>query len=186
MDGLTYSISRRPIVVPRARETTLPGGVVIDATSWATTAERSRLPIDPKTLYVDILVNSNGQVVPTTEYSSPTSADHLPFYHFWLSERPDVHEITDLWGGTGTNPVASPNANPNSGMTFALPMPLTVYQNSNPALATIPNVSLKGERWLISLFTRTGYVASNSIENFSTLDISAPFYAAQQGARESK
>src|SRR5262249_27456170 len=52
--SIPYTILRRPTPVAGSREVTLPGGIVIDATTWNSTQERSRLPIDPKTLYVDI------------------------------------------------------------------------------------------------------------------------------------
>ena len=56
-------------------------------------SERSRLPVDPNTGYVDILLNPNGTVVPTTKYSSPTSVGMgSAFYHFWLSERSDLFD----------------------------------------------------------------------------------------------
>ena len=72
----TYTIFRRPVVSPGARETTLPAGVVIDLTTWnAPTVdwqrptrptlqpERSRLPVDPYSDYVDIMIAPSGQVV---------------------------------------------------------------------------------------------------------------------------
>ena len=69
-------------------------------------SERSRLPVDPTTGYVDILLNPNGTVVPTTEYSSPSSFGmNSAFYHFWLAERGDLFD-----------PVANP------GVPYLLPM----------------------------------------------------------------
>jgi hypothetical protein len=180
-----YSILRRPTPVAGAREITLPGGIVIDATSWNSPAgaERSRLPVDPRTLYVDILVNANGQVVPTTAYSSPTAFSNLPFYHFWLTEREDVHELSDLWGLNPSSPLGAA-ANPNSGSSFELPLPSSFYANlgTPPASGT----ALRGERALVTLFARTGQITNNTLENFSITDINAPFYAAQTGAREAK
>jgi hypothetical protein len=182
---LHYSILRRPTPTAGAREITLPGGIVIDATSWNSPAgaERSRLPVDSRTMYVDILVNQNGQVVPTTAYSSPTAFSNLPFYHFWLTERQDVHELSDLWGINAASPLGA-NANPNSGSTFELPLPSSFYAGlgTPPASAT----ALQGERALVTLFARTGQLTSTSLENFSITDINAPFYAAQSGAREAK
>jgi prepilin-type N-terminal cleavage/methylation domain-containing protein len=182
---LHYSILRRPTPVAGAREITLPGGIVIDATTWNSPygQERSRLPIDPRTLYVDILVNQNGQVVPTTAYSSPTAFSSLPFYHFWLTDREDVHEMSDLWGVNTANAWGG-NSNPNGGSSFLLPLPSSFYAN----LATQPasGAALKAERALVTLFTRTGQITSNSLENFNITDINAPFYQAQTGAREAK
>ena len=99
--NISYTITRRPVVSPGSRETPLPSNVVVDLTTWnaqyfnanfsGTTgvsyvSERSRLPVDPTTGYVDILLNPNGTVVPTTEYSSPSSFGmNSAFYHFWLA-----------------------------------------------------------------------------------------------------
>jgi prepilin-type N-terminal cleavage/methylation domain-containing protein len=182
---LHYSIIRRPTPVAGARETTLPAGIVIDATTWNSPAgaERSRLPVDPRTLYVDILVNANGQVVPTTAYSSPTAYSSLPFYHFWLTERQDVHEASDLWGLNPSSPLGAAN-NPNSGSTFLLPLPSSFYSGLAKPPASV--AALQGERALVTLFTRTGQITSNALENFSITDINMPFYAAQTGAREAR
>ena len=91
--SLPYTISRRPVVTPGARETPLPSGVVIDLTTALPTAttpaalERSRLPVDPSSGYVDILLNTDGSVLPTTVYSSPTSFGmSSAFYHFWVAD----------------------------------------------------------------------------------------------------
>ena len=46
---------------------------MVDATTWGLTRERSRLPVDPWTGNVDILLNPDGTVVPTTLYSTPAS-----------------------------------------------------------------------------------------------------------------
>ncbi len=90
---LAYSITRRPVVAPGARETALPSNVVIDLTTSFTTLERSRLPVDQNTGYVDILINPNGTVLPTTLYSSPSSFGmSSAFYHFWLAERTDLYD----------------------------------------------------------------------------------------------
>lgn len=179
-----YTISRRPVVSPGARETALPTNVVIDATSWNTTAERSRLPIDRNSHFVDILLNPNGQAVLQTTYSNPTSVgENATFYHFWLSERADVHEFTDVWGiNTGTNP-PTPNPNPNAPTSiFHLPIPASF----TGGLATPPTLFLTGERMLVTLFGRTGQITSNSVEFFNANDVNQPFYDSQLGAREAK
>jgi prepilin-type N-terminal cleavage/methylation domain-containing protein len=194
--NIQYTMLRRPIPVAGAREVTLPGGVVVDATTGfpGQTQERSRLPIDPKTLYIDILVNSNGQVVPTTEYSTPAASTAFPFFHFWLTERQDVHETTELWGSAA-------NPNSGSGMAFLLPMPAQAYAQVNAQGAQLlsppPTLSLRGERTLLTLFTRTGLITSNTLDQFvnpasnaySGFDLTnttAPFYQAQSGTREAK
>ena len=98
-----YVIQRRPAPTTNAREVSLPSNVVIDATTWGypfptpanpnltPSLERSRLPINIFTGYVDILVYPNGTIVPTTIYSSPSSFPMgATFLHFWLAERSDV------------------------------------------------------------------------------------------------
>jgi hypothetical protein len=42
---------------------------------------------------------------------------------------------------------------------------------------------LKGERLLMTLFTRTGQLVTNSIETFDGLNPSLPFLLPQQGIR---
>ena len=99
----SYTITRRPAPSSGSREVALPSNVVIDLTTWATTHERSRFPlpppangvgsqvINPKSGSVDILVNPDGTVVPSTVYSSPSSFGlNGAFLHFWLAERSDV------------------------------------------------------------------------------------------------
>jgi prepilin-type N-terminal cleavage/methylation domain-containing protein len=184
-----YRIIRRPSVVPGARETLLPSSVVVDLTTWEPTAfggayvqERSRLPISqlplnqatgltdlnlPPTGFVDILVQPNGQVVPTTIYSSPSSFGmSSAFYHFWLAERSDLFD-----------PVAQAN------VPYLLPMvpdPLSGYPNSHDQF---PTRALSGERRLLTLYTRTGQMVVNDVQTFNALNPSYPFLSAQQGIR---
>ena len=191
----SYLITRRPVVSPGSRETLLPSNVVVDLTTWnaqyfnatfsSTTgvsyvSERSRLPVDPTTGYVDILLYPNGTVVPTTEYSSPSSFGmNSAFYHFWLAERGDLFD-----------PVANPN------VPYLLPMVPgstyaggTPYPNANDPLGTR---ALKGERRLMTLFTRTGQLVTNQVETFDATPLppvglgpgpNYPFLAPQQGIR---
>lgn len=164
----SYTISRRPVPSQRAQETFLPNGVVIDATTWNTTSERSRLPVDPFSKFTEIMVNPNGQVVPTTAYSSPASVGMAgSFYHFWLSERQDVYE-----------PAAQAT------VPYLLPMPITT--TNYPMAADALKRELKGERSMATLFTRSGQIITNSVEFFNPTDVNAPFYDSQLGAREAK
>jgi prepilin-type N-terminal cleavage/methylation domain-containing protein len=95
----TYALERRPVPISGSREVALPTNVVIDASSWATTRSRSRLPVDPVSGVMEILVFPNGSVVPTTRYGVPASVGMGgAFLHFWLAERADV----------ATPPVAEP------------------------------------------------------------------------------
>src|SRR5262249_30055907 len=78
-----YIIRRRPFPGPNARTVALPSSVVIDLTTWGTTRERSRLPVNPYTGYVDLLINPGGDVVSSTIYSTPASAGMSgAFLHF--------------------------------------------------------------------------------------------------------
>jgi prepilin-type N-terminal cleavage/methylation domain-containing protein len=207
LSGLSYTILRRPVVAPGARETTLPAGVVIDMTTWnaATSTltaknpgpvlqpERSRLPLDPYTFYVDIMIGPNGQVVQggagaaNGDYNTFAPSANQPFYHFWLTEREGV--VPPLFGfQTFTNKSQSslniPALNPNYGSSatsqnYMLPMP---QGTPNYTGATF----LTGERRLVTLFVKTGQIVSNSIQSFNGYDTNAPFYDAQSGIKESQ
>ena len=132
-----------------ACETLLTTGLVVVAGEISTTG------------YVDILLYPNGTVVPTTEYSSPSSFGmNSAFYHFWLAERGDLFD-----------PVANP------GIPYLLPQ---VQNVDTPAGETR---FLKGERRLLTLFTRTGAINTNQVETFDGNDPSLPFLAPQQGIR---
>jgi prepilin-type N-terminal cleavage/methylation domain-containing protein len=181
---MPYVITRRPVVSPGATETTLPTNVVIDATSWNSTRERSRLPIDSNSRSVDILLNPTGTAVLTTLYSSPSSVREPAYMQFWLAERPDVHEISDVWGFDNSNP-PQPNQNPNAptpNNLFRLPIPAAFTTGLNQP----PKLFLTGERLLVTLFSRTGQVTTNAVEVFDAADVNTPFYDSQLGAREAK
>ncbi len=91
----TYSISRRPALDSRSRVTALPAEIVIDATTYNSTLERSRLPIDFNNLaYFDILFAPNGQVTTNLPYAGTASLPTSPFFHFWLTDRDGVTEPT--------------------------------------------------------------------------------------------
>ena len=166
--NMPYVIRRRPAPTINARAVELPSNVVIDLTTWNTTLERSRLPVDRNTGYVDILLNPDGSVVPTTLYSCPSSFGLASsFFHFWLAERSDL-------AAPGASATAAPY----------LPLP--------PGLA--PNLfnglELKGEYRLITLFTRTGQITTNANPKFDnpstpttgkSYNPSVPFLPAQQG-----
>lgn len=161
-----YVIRRRPVPTQGARVVELPSGVVIDATTWGTTRERSRLPVDPSSLFAEIMVTPGGAVVPTTRCGVPTSGDVVPFLHLVLSERSDVH------------PAAAAGAR-------RLPLP--------DGLAPGESATLRGDRRLVTINARSGNVTTNSMEDFDTpapapavFDVNRPFYAAQMGSREAK
>lgn len=95
-----YVIRRRPAPVSIATVASLPTNVVIDATAWASSRERSRLPVDPSSGAVEIMVSPTGQVVASTRYGVPSAFGmDSAFLHFWLAERSDV--------GTGLAPAGN-------------------------------------------------------------------------------
>ena len=159
---INYTITRRPVPSPSAREIALPGATVIDATTWNSTAERSRLPIDPVARTVDIMVNQSGEVVSTYPYSTPASFPITgAFYHFWIADRSDV-------------------VDPLTNLTFpSLPM----VEGSPHYSGT---VFLKKDRALLTLFTKSGLLVTNSIESFDAQDSELPYRGAQLGTTEVK
>lgn len=184
-----WTITRRPVPADSAQEVNLPSATVIDATTYdQPNRERSRLPVDTNTGYVDILLNPAGQVVPTTTYSNPGgfSMDQS-FYHFWISDRTDVHGLNE------TGSTAAPK--------LPIPQASVVYDpsTSTNVVPTYTGVTtyLKKDRQLVTLYSRTGQVLTNSIENFDFLhafgfrttasyDAGQPFSEAQFGIREAK
>ena len=177
----TYTITRRPAPSSGSREMALPSNVVIDLTTWATTHERSRFPlpppangvgtsqvINPNSGSVDILVNPDGTVVPSTVYSSPSSFGlNGAFLHFWLAERSDVTA-------------------PSAGTYSTLPLPAGLAPTN---FAT--GAELKGEYSLVTVYSRTGQILVNSPPRFdnpsnpangSFYNLNIPFVEAQQGA----
>lgn len=180
--NVAYAVRRRPAPSTNAREVALPTAMVIDATTWSTTQERSRLPVDPVTGLVDIVVNPDGTVVPTTIYSSPSSFGMgAAFYHFWLAERQDLHAV-NLDAQGNTLPWAA-------GVAYRLPIADPGGANS----ATYPGPHLKGGYAVLSLSARTGQVVVNQGPSFLgttigpsgvpavTYNAAFPFIPAEQG-----
>jgi prepilin-type N-terminal cleavage/methylation domain-containing protein len=152
-----WTIARRPVPSPGAREVSLSAGATIDLTTWepGVTHERSRLPVDPFSGTVDVLVNQAGQVIPTTVYSTAASYQmNGSFYHFWISDRGDV-----------TTPVG------------------TVY----PALPQIPSLKKDRVLLTLFAKTGAIVTNSlESFDPKNPLDSNAPYADAQLGTRESK
>lgn len=172
-----YTVLRRPVPTQGGRAIALPSDVVIDLTTAvpivagtppnvtiiAGTQERSRLPVDPYTGYVDIVISPNGQVQQAAAASSDSPQTSLPFYHFWLCERWDVHE---------------PKL--QQGVPYQLPMPLHAS-----GYASQGESDLKGERRLVTLFPRTGRISVTEPTQFSGVNLDQPFYEAQAGLKNS-
>ena len=186
----SYNITRRPAPASGSREVALPSNVVIDLSTWATTRERSRFPIpvpalqsdaapalnalssqvvSPYSGSVDIVVNPDGTIVPTSIYSSPSSFGlNGAFLHFWLAERSDVI-------GPDPNRTAAP----------FLPLPAGLA----PTLMT-GGAEIKGDCSLVTVYSRTGQILVNSPPRFDSFtnpangtayNLNIPFLDAQQG-----
>lgn len=161
--NLPYTIRRRPAPSQNAREVALPSSMVIDATTWNnSTQERSRLPVNQFTGYVDIVINPDGTVVPTTVYSTPASFGMTgAFFHFWLAERQDLADMNLNTSTAPFLPVAKPG-----GTVSGLPTGWSGY--------------LKGEYTLLSLSARSGNIVVNQTPPFYFDDTIG--YNSQSGA----
>jgi prepilin-type N-terminal cleavage/methylation domain-containing protein len=183
-----YTIRRRPMPQLNAREVQLPSDVVIDASGWGTgTNERTRVPgaaFNAFTGVIDIMINPDGSVLPTTLYSSPSSVGMAgAFYHLWLAERGDVYPpVTPLVAGglfslpmpiDTTSQAAPTPANPAPPITAGA---YALLASNNPSLPVI-----KGELRIVTLFSRTGQVTTNENPTFNVLNVNQPFLQAQQG-----
>ena len=165
-----YVIKRLPVVSEGTREVQLPTNVLIDATTYdaplANWRERSRLPVNPLTRYVDILIAPNGQVVnPIFGQDAPLRSEDT-FYHFWVTERDDVLDHVP-YSLTAPRPF--------------LPLP----EGTTPPLGK--------DRRLITLFPRTGMMVINPLETFDLTNVnttnynaSLPYQEAQLGFRGAK
>lgn len=166
--NLAYTIERRPAPGPNAQAVALPSAMVVDATTWHTSRERSRLPVNPLTGVVDIVVNPDGTVVPTTVYSTPSSRGmSAAWLHVWLAEREDVIAPREDSGGN-LLPWAP-------GAAYTLPIP-----EPGSAVGSLPGPYLKGERMLVSLEVRSGTILVN--RNPPALFDPTLGYQAQRGS----
>ncbi|QDV35901.1 type II secretion system protein [Tautonia plasticadhaerens] len=158
----SYSITRRPFVSSGAREVGLTGAAVIDLTTaaWGVSPvapgapERSRVPIDPATGYVDLLFYPDGRVVPATPYQL-NRVGQFSFYHLWIAERDNLFE-PDL-----INRTAYPY----------LPVP----REASPAVTTRV---LEGERRMVTISAKTGNASVSPIAEFSTTAVAYPGFGA--------
>lgn len=147
--SIPYTIRRRPAPTASAREVALPSSMVIDATTAFLTRERSRLPVNPYTGAVDIVLNPDGTLLPVTQYSAPSSFGmDSAFYHFWLADRQDLADVQ--LGASGT-------AQPLAAAGYLLPI---ASPDGAPA-ANFPGPYLRGEHAITTLNTRTGAVVTN-------------------------
>lgn len=145
--NVAYTISRRPIPLPNAREIALPSDVVIDLTNWATTRERSRLPApSPLVNYLDIVLNPDGTLLPTTASSNFNAVGmDGAFIHLWLSERGDMATTSiDPTTLAVTSVLKSPVGEWRLLTLFAKSGRLGIVENPDPATAFA--VAQQGER----------------------------------------
>lgn len=161
LKDLSYVIERRAVPKRNAREVKLPGGIVIDATTWNSAhQERSRLNFDPVSLNFDFMVNADGQVVPQSIYGLQSSFVE-PFLHFWITDNQDV----------------VPRAS-QTDVPYELPMlkDTLFYPDADDKL----NRVLKGDRRLVTVFAKSGLVLSGNIESAVLLDDSTtpPTYSS--------
>jgi hypothetical protein len=104
--GLAYAIRRRP--APSGAPHLLPGGVVVDLTTWGTTRERSRCIVDPVTGSADVLVDRFGVPAWDTIHATAGPVGFASRYvHLWVC---------------GTSDLRDPDATADSG-TCRLPTP---------------------------------------------------------------
>ena len=169
---LQYTISRRPVPTEGAREVSLPTNVVIDMTTWNTgQPERSRVPVDPFTGYVDVMIAPNGQVVVAGASANNAPAVNYPYYHFWITERDQLN-----------SPFVPPQP-----LGFQLPMPKDTGGDPRINAAQVYPAglpTLKGDRRLLSINTRSGVITSTTIETFYANNPSFPYEAAESGQKD--
>jgi len=197
-DAQEYSVKRRMVPSANSAEVGLPADVVIDATTavqWVAsqsspngghlvlappnvnyvqgieTAERSRLPVDPLTRYVDIIFQPDGQVVTSAAASVNGAPFQVPFYHIWLADRADVF------------PPVNPANKSRDKYVPQLPMPDGAVLGSTHDHAGDTEWQLKNERRMITIQTRTGRISSQTVEFFDG-DANTPFQDAQKGIAE--
>lgn len=180
-----YTILRRPAPARGARELVLPAGVAIDMTTWNPSAfnitgtssqvytkpERSRLPVDPQTGFIDIMIAPNGQAVQTIAGPIKPIGPAYPFFHFWIADTEDIVE-----------PLAV------AGVPFLLPMPPDAkgYQSYLTGGKIPADRILRKNRRLVSLNTRSGQVVTTTLDTFdltNPVDLDVPFLDAQAGGK---
>ncbi|MEW4568751.1 type II secretion system protein [Tautonia sp. JC769] len=156
-----YVISRRPSAASDSREYTLPSGSVIDFTTLGLAdpniiPERSRVPIDPVTGIVDLMIYPNGQVVPSTPYGLRQSmTTGFPFYFLWIAAREDVH---------------APPVGATSAVQPLLPMPRE-YNLPRPEF-------LEGYRRMVTISPNSGHSSVSEITTFNPSNVNAPYEEA--------
>ena len=96
--GERYAIRRRPVPASTGA-VELPAGIVIDATGWNLPAgdrPRSRLPVDPWTGAVELVIDAHGRVE-SRGFRSTAAASPFgpPWLHFWVADFGTVRDQAD-------------------------------------------------------------------------------------------
>ncbi len=167
----TYVITRRPTVSPRARVISLPSDVVIDATGYnapynVASPERSRL----------------GNLVPTTV---ATGGDKPQFFDFIdILFTPGGQVLSNSpYAGSATLPTVPFYHFWLTERDGVVDLP-TTQPASQPYLPT----TLKSERRLVTLFTRSGFVVVKQVEDLvnpnDSTDRDYPYRDAQAGIKD--
>jgi prepilin-type N-terminal cleavage/methylation domain-containing protein len=166
-----YEIPVSAVPARGAREIVLPGGMMIDMTTWDSTAERSRLPVDPRTGTIDIMIAPNGQLVQTVGGKLVPYPPGVPFIHFWLADSDGIVE---------------PQA--QTSVPYRLPMPEETP--AYPVAGDTLGRKLIGNHRLVSVNTRTGQITSTAVDQFDLTDYSKnaaaldrPYLEAQAGVK---
>ncbi|MFM7592798.1 MAG: hypothetical protein ACKO85_13510, partial [Isosphaeraceae bacterium] len=141
--------------------------------NYMSSAERSRLPIDIQTRYVDIIFQPDGQIVTSAATSQNNIPFQVPFYHLWICDRADVFPPTDPGNGKTADQFLP-----------RLPLPEGVPLGSRHDFVSSSEWMLRNERRLITIQTRTGRIISQSLEMFDSTDSSMPYADAQKGIAE--
>ena len=124
----SYQIRRRPVPIAGGAVVALPSSVVIDLTSAGVTNERSRLPVNPWTGGVDLLIFPDGTATVDLPYGVPSSLSMgAAFYHFWMAERSDVQDMPQPALPTACQLSCPPPGNVRI-VTLSKSGRLTVYQ----------------------------------------------------------
>ncbi len=190
MFSVPYTIRRRPAPAPNAREIALPTSMVIDATSIYIDRERSRLPANnPLTLltgYIDIVLNPDGTVLPTTTYSSPAVVRDGPVLLPFLAGRAPGPGRCGVYRRQHAD-------GDHLGRRDGTVLPADRPAGLSGAASLLPGPYLKGEYSVLTLFARTGQIVVNANPPFlydsslgynnqnGAYNANNPFIPAEQG-----
>lgn len=98
VEASPYFLHRRP--APSSGPAVELGPAVVDLTGWGLgSPPRSRVPVDPRTGAVELLVRPDGRVEPAIVASSPAWMGlRGDWIHLWVADRGDVDDVPRLDG----------------------------------------------------------------------------------------